>query len=208
MTLDTRVYILDEVDPASVFAHCQQLLAVHDEKRRSPAEQKSTNTQDKLWLDGKWIEGHPDAPWSLDNEPMQGLPAWLMTHYRPGAPYRTAEQSAAHDECDEYKEPGDPPCTLTEHDPACWMEISFDTAYGYKHNGMGCGDPHALLVAGVAGWCTERGLRWKWRNEFTSEVHDDLESLVGLLSGGSEAQAWFQTTVMPAIASGLLGGGR
>jgi hypothetical protein len=71
---------------------------------------------------------------------------------------------------------------------------------------MGCGDLHARFVAAMAEWRNERGLRWKWKNEYTCEIHDDLESLIGLCSAGFEATAWFTTTVLPAIEAGLIGG--
>ena len=91
------------------------------------------------------------------------------------------------------------------HPRACWADIDFDTAYGYRDAaGRGCGDLHALLVAEVGNWLDERGVRWEWRNEFTSEVHgggDRYIRLVDIARGGFEASAWMRTTVLPAIAA-------
>lgn len=132
----------------------------------------------------------------IENELGQGLPAWLMIGYRPGAPLRSAEQVAACDEdCD-------PDCDGSYHDRACWLDVDFDTAYGYDHDGMGCGDLHAALVARLGRWLDARGVRWEWRNEFSGEVHggvDRYERLADLASGGFEATAWYQTAVLPAI---------
>jgi hypothetical protein len=59
----------------------------------------------------------------------------------------------------------------------------------------------ASLVAELGKWLDERGVRWLWKNEYTGEVHSGYEQLIELCSGGFEAAAWFQTTVLPAIAA-------
>lgn len=197
MTLDTRVYVIDEIDLRELFTKCQSLLTPYDEARRTPDQQKS-----KLY------------PKSLDNEPMQDLPAWLMVHTGGERPHRTAEQAAVHDYCNhpdspdaEYYEADAPVCVKTEHDPVCWYEISWDTAYGYRGpDGMGCGDLHARLVAELGAWLDARGVRWKWKNEFSGEVHEGYERLIELASGGFEATSWFRTMVVPAIAARAAGG--
>src|SRR5690606_25459508 len=133
--------------------------------------------------------------WSIGNLPGQGLCALLDISYRPGAPLRTPEQAAEHDEdiCNL-------PCDGDRHPPACWLEISINTAYGYKgDNGEGCGDLHARLVAELGQWLDERGIRWSWKNEFTGDIHSGYERLIDLCSAGFEATAWFRTSVLPAI---------
>jgi hypothetical protein len=197
MTLDTRIYVVDEIDLRELFTKCQALLTPYDDQHRTPEQQQS-----KL---------HPE---SLDNEPMQGLPAWLMVYTGGERPYRTAEQAVAHEYCNhpdsphaKYYGPGDPVCTETEHDPPCWYEVSYDTAYGYRGpDGIGCGDLHARLVAELGASLDAKGIRWKWRNEFNSNVYEGYDQLIELASGGFEATAWFQTTVLPAIAARTAGG--
>ncbi len=204
MTLSTDIYVLDEVEPTELFRFCQGLLAKYDEQKRPAEAQFWAAKQDSTWRDGKsFVE--PGNPWSLDNEPFQDLPAWLMMGYRPGAPLRTPEQAAECDDC----EPG---CDKQHYYRACWVNIDFDTAYGYRDSeGRGCGDLHALLVAEVGQWCDQRGVRWEWRNEYSGEVHggeDKYEKLIDLVSSGFAASAWFRTSAMPAIAAMTEGGAR
>lgn len=178
MTLDTRVYVLDRIDYRETFTKCAQLLGVTEHHRIEDRQDGTWNAGDRTVESGN--------PWTIMTAPGQGLPAWLMLHYRPDAPYRTEEQAA-------------------EHRPACWLEISFDTAYGYQdEQGRGCGDPHASVVAQLGQWLDERGVRWLWLNEFTGEIHSGYDRLVELCTDGFAASAWFQTTVLPAIQGGAL----
>ena len=194
MTLDTRVFVLDATDPQETFRHCRELLGATDRH---------------TFTDG---DGY------LGNDPGQGLPAWLMLHYRSGAPLRTPEQAAEHDAgicnlpgTDWYDAESGPCDGVHGWQRACWLEISFDTAYGYRdERGFGCGDLHADIVSRLGQWLDERGVRWEWKNEFTGDVHggsDRYARLVDLSTGGFEASAWFRTTVLPAIAADIARGG-
>lgn len=191
MTLSTDVYVLDEVDRAEVFEFCQALLAKYDD--RYGVHLQVSEDRDS------WRGGDIRC---LNNVVDQGLPAWLMLHYRVEGPLTTAEAAATHNEdCPEAE--GD--CVIF-HETECWLSVDFDTAYGYRDKaGRGCGDLHALLVAELGQFLDGRGVRWRWRNEFTGEIHDGPERLVELVSGGFEASAWFRTSVLPAI---LASGGR
>jgi len=196
MTLDTRMYVHDPIDHKALFDHCNTLIGAV-----SPV---STDSQDETWRKGEsFVE--PGNPWSIRNRLGQGFCALLDISYRPNAPLRTDEQAAEHDDeiCDED-------CGGDWHPPACWIEVSLDTAYGYRgDNGEGCGDLHARLVGELGLWLDGQGIGWSWMNEFTGEVHGGgsrYRELVGLASGGFEATAWFQTTVLPAIERDLRGG--
>jgi hypothetical protein len=214
MTLDSRIYVIDEAPVSELFVFCQTLLGEYDDGWRGPERQVSRDEQDKTWRAGEsFVE--PGNAWSMANKLGQGLPAILDISYRPGVPLRTPEQAASHTEdgycnhpANDYFDANEPVCNETEHRPACWAEISLDTAYGYKdERGWGCGDLHAVLISRIGQWCDERGLRWSWKNEFTSDIHggdDRYERLIDLTTGGFEASAWFRTTVMPALAAGLL----
>jgi hypothetical protein len=202
MTLDTRVYVLNPINQREVFLKCCQLLGVTEQHRCEDKQDACWNADTKEW------EVQPGNSWIAQTVPDQGLPAWLMLHYRPDAPYRTAAEAAAHDDdiCNlpgtEWYDEDDGPCDGSWHWPACWLEISFDTAYSYRDGqGRGCGDFHASLVAELGQWLDERGVAWKWKNEFTGDVHTGYEQLIELCSGGFEASAWFRTSVMPAIAA-------
>lgn len=204
VTLSTNVYVLDQVDAHEVFRFGQTLMTKYDEigHHRPPSGQIWSDTADKVWRDGEWIVPS-DGTWSVCNQLGQDLPAILDVSYRPGAPLR-AEDEGHGEDCEED-------CSGQYHDRACWVDVDFDTAYGYRDSeGRGCGDLHALLVAELGRWLDERGVRWEWRNEFTGEVHggeDRYERLIELCSGGSEATAWYRTTVLPAIAAHIVDGG-
>lgn len=185
MTLSTEVYILDEVDPAEVFRFCQALLTKYDD-RPGAHEQK--------WKDdGGWRD---DDSRCIRNEIGQGLPAILDVTYRIGGPLTTEAMAAAHTEdCEDAEES----CHYY-HPRACWLDVDFDTAYGYRDKrGWGCSDLHAAVVSELGAWLTSQGIRWEWRNEFTGAVHTGPDGLDELGSAGAEAQDWFATAVLPAI---------
>ncbi|MET8766379.1 hypothetical protein [Streptomyces sp. NPDC004658] len=201
MTLDTRIYVLDKVDPHETFRFCRELLGATD-------RHIWYDRQDKTWRKGEsFVE--PGNPWTVGNELGQGLPALLDVSYRPDAPLRTPEQAAEHDEdiCNlpgvSWYDPEAGPCDGTHSwTRACWLTVSFDTAYGYRdERGYGCGDLHAEYVAKLGQWFDAKGVRWEWMNEFTGEIHTGYERLIDLQSGGFEASAWFRTTVLPIIAA-------
>lgn len=204
MTLSTHVYVLDPADHREVFRFCQALVAKYDDHSRPPHQQRWSAEARETYRDGTWAI-RPDSPWCVSNELGQGLPAWLLVTYRPDAPLRTPEQAAACDEdCDED-------CDRSHsYRRACWLDVDFDTAYGYSVHDMGCGDLHALLVVVELGqWLDSLSVRWEWQNEFTGDVHggeDRYRRLIDLSSGGFEASAWFQSTVLPAIAASSEGG--
>lgn len=184
MTLNTSVFILDPVRPKDVYAKCGQIIG---QTERTIFTDEPT----KNFKNGEWVPD-PDGLCSIWNKPGQGLPALLDVHYRKGGPIKSSDQ-----QCDRYC---DEDCENDGHDPAHWIEVQFDTAYGYKdEQGRGCGDLHACYVAELGKWLDERHVRWKWENEFTGEIHSGYDRLIELCTGGFGATAWFQTTVMPAL---------
>ena len=191
MTLDTRIYVHDPIDHKALFDRCNTLIGA--------VNPVFTDEQDTTWRKGEsFVE--PGSPWTISNKPMQGFAAWLMVYYRPDGALRSPERAAEHDEdCDT-----DCNGTGWAHRLACWAEVSIDTAYGYRgDNGEGCGDLHARIVGELGLWLDAQGIGWSWMNEFTGEVHGGdsrYRELIGLASSGFEASAWFQTTVLPAIA--------
>lgn len=199
MTLDTRVYVLDKVDPHETFRFCRSLLGATD-------RHVWYDKQDATWLKGQRLI-EPSNPWTIGNELGQGLPALLDISYRPDGPLRTPEQAAEHDEdiCNlperSWYDVEAGPCDAAHPwTRACWLEVSFDTAYGYRDDrGYGCGDLHAEYVSRLGQWLDERSVHWEWMNEFTGEIHTGYSELVQLASGGFEASAWFRTAVLPVI---------
>lgn len=194
MTLSTNVYVLDKTDVREVFRFCQGMLSQYDEQMRTPEQQ--------VWSDEERAWGRPGAR-SIANRLGQGLPAILDISYRPDGPLREAQT-----ECDQDCDPDE--CSGMNHARFCWLDIDFDTAYGYRDAvGRGCGDLHAALVAELGQWLDAKGVRWEWHNEFTGEVHggdDRYERLIDLCSGGFEATAWLRTSVLPAISAHIARG--
>ncbi len=197
MTLSTNLYVLDPVDVPELFRFGQQQLTSYDD-RKPPMQASEQQSSDRESWQG-------DGARLLGNQLGQGLPAILEIAYRPDAPLWTPEQAAAHDEDCE------PECDGNHYRRACWADVDFDTAYGYRDaEGRGCGDLHALLVAAIGQYLDMRDIRWEWRNEYTSEVHggeDRYARLIDLVSSGFEAAAWFRTSVLPAIAAHIALGG-
>jgi hypothetical protein len=190
VTLSTHVYVLDEIAAEEAFHFCRELLGC--------TPRISFTNQQELLRYGPDSERivKPDGYWTICNDAGQGLPAWLLVNYRPGAPFRTQEQAAKHDEWCE------PDCDGVYHPVACWLDIDFDTAYSYADEHGGCGDLHARLVARLGLWLDAKGVRWSWRNEFTGDVHggeDRYDRLGELLQSGAHARTWMETVVMPAI---------
>ena len=182
MTLDTHVYVLDPVDHRALFAKCNSLIGATEGTR-------STDEQDTDWRDGEHV-AVPGNPWTIANEPDQGLKAWLMIHYRPDGPLHP--ETSHWDDCD-------PACDYLPHLTPRYLEVSFDTAYGYRGREGGVGDLHAWLVLETGRWLNERGVRWQWRNEFTGDVFDGADGLESLCTLGAEASAWMREKVLPAI---------
>jgi hypothetical protein len=174
VTLDTRVIIQEATNAREVFDFCRDLLG-------APAD---------LPFDREPFGGNP-AFW---NPCGVGLPAWLIVQYGPDGPL------LRDDDCnceDGYR-------CLSCRKPDGFIEVSFDTAYGYRgSNGEGCGDLHAALVDRLGAWCDQRRLSWAWYNEFTGEWFAGREGLSDLGDGGRAAMEWYTGTALPAIARGM-----
>lgn len=180
MTLCTHVLIREPVDAMTVFAKCRDLLGATEK------------TEARLYF-------HNTGNWLVGNKIAQGLPALLDIEFRPGAPLRTPEQSAEHEDwCNDD-------CDGSHHEPPCWLDVSFDTAYGYQSSdGEGCGHVHVRLVSDLGLWLNDRGLSWQWQNEYTGEWHDGsegFEPLTELIGGSEAAHEWFTNLVLPAIVA-------
>jgi len=176
VTLDTRVIIQAPAKVQDVFDFCRSLLGAPTDL---PFDREPFGRNPAFW-----------------NPCGVGLPAWLIVQYGPDGPL-------LRDTCDDLDEPGhDPADCYTCRKPEGFIEVSFDTAYGYRgSNGEGCGDLHAALVGKLGTWCDERRLPWVWKNEFTGEWHTGRESLRELGDAGKAAMDWYTGTVLPAIAS-------
>lgn len=198
MTLDTRIVATTPCDAHDVFHEMRRLLGADG---RHPIRDRDRSTLMFRHRDGydALIYPEDDGVWEIGHPPGVGLDALLSITYRPGLePRRTPEEAAEHEDwCDDD-------CDSTQHSPACWVEISIDTAYGYRGpGGEACGALHARLVYELGSWFEERRVGWGWRNEFTGEWHyeDRYAALKELINRGGAAMAWFAEVVQPIIES-------
>lgn len=173
MTLDTRVIIQAPTNAREVFDFCRKLLGADEHTAWRPTAG---------WDNPGW---HNDAG--------QGLPALLYLWYGPDGPLQETK----------YDDEGVVEIGVGPHDPAGFIEVSFDTGYSYRggSNGEGCGDLHAALVDRLGSWLDERHLPWIWQNEFTCEWHSGRDGLAELGDGGRAALEWMQSTVQLAIVA-------
>lgn len=187
MTLSTDLYILDPVNPQEVFNFAAGLLG------------ERPDGQPYEWDDGvdEWWGDSPDGR-RIAGKPDQGMPAWLMVHYRTGGPIATAaDEVVCTDDCDA----ADGHCG---HARESWVTVNWDTAYGYSDDqGHNCTTLHAEYIVKVGQWLAESGLRFRWENEYTGEVHDgaDWKALAAFVGDGDQAQGWFQNVAVKVIAS-------
>lgn len=181
MTLDTRIYVQGPIPPRELHAFCNPLIGGGEQTRFSDRPDTHWRTRELTGIR------------SLANEPDQGLDGWLMIYYREGKPLRLPGDHL--DYCDED-------CDLV-HVP-CWLEISLDTAYGYrKAKGPGpggnCGALHGWFVLQVGLWLVARNVCFGWHNEFTGEDHQGFEGLEEMGRDGANAAGWFANVVVPAL---------
>lgn len=179
MTLDTRIYVHDEIDCGQVFLKCQELLGVppHDQIRADDAG-------------------------TLANRCGQGLPAWLILHYGVNGPLRAEIEYCDCDDAYACE-------TRCSKDPTYLEVMFDTAYSYSDDQGRGCGDLHACYVAELGRWLDERDVSWSWKNEFTGDIHggdDRYAKLTNLMSGGADASAWFVNVVRPAIDTYIQGG--
>lgn len=177
MTLDTRFVINAPTDPREVFDFCNSLIGATEATQWSHDEA------------GKWKWQHNHA---YRNHAGQGLCALMDVEYGVnGGKLRE----------DKYDDEGIEITGVGEHEPEGYVEVSFDTAYGYRGpGGLTCGELHAGLVAHLGRWCEERAYPHSWQNEFSGEWFQDWRVAADELGKSSEAaRKWFMGTVLPAI---------
>lgn len=187
MTLDTRMRIHEQCDARELFDFCRLLLGPSD-GGKAPLDSNFT-----------------DEPNRLCNRLGQGYSAILEVEFDLAtAPKSEWEKCYCEEDQEDAIEP-DPDYKCSQcRKPDAYLEISWDTAYGYKGpNGEQCGDLHAAYIVSVAKWCDERGLTYSWHNEFNGDWCPGLENLNSLSKGGVEATAWFTSIALPAILSDI-----
>lgn len=159
MTLQTQIRVLDVIPAEPLFRFGQELVSLDGGKR--PEDQSCSHTlageRTSEWSEWRAVNN------SWRNELGQGLLGILSVSYGNDGPLVD----------DEEIDVGVP-------NPA-FLEISFDTGYGYKNErGGGCGDLHAYFITRLAEYFEGLGVkRWAWRNEFTGEWFFNIEGPAG-----------------------------
>lgn len=189
MTLNTRVAIVQEIDPQAAFRLALDAIciAAGEADRIATAQVRGPSV-------------HENGTASVGTVLGQGLPGIVDCDYRIGGPLH------AEDYYDRtYLDPGE---TATLDTPACWVEIGWDTAYSFAGaNGIGCSDLHSIAITLVHKALAERGIDIHWYNEYDSTWNSGIEKLDTLSAAGLEADLWFRHTAMPAIAAHIALGG-
>lgn len=187
MTLSTNIYILDPVDPMEVFNFCNTHLLKAENPLVDHKPDTNWDRETKTWIDDPEVM-------DLSNRVGQGFDAWLLTTYRKNGPLYIEDQ---YDEYEDEDEEDGIHRYLT--DPACFMKLDFDTAYGYSVPGIGgCSDLHARYIIALHDWLATKGVRIKWQNEFTGEYFDGLDGLEEFSKAGTEARDWFKS-ILPGV---------
>jgi hypothetical protein len=191
VTLDTRVAIGAPTDVRELFAFCQRLVD-------TPSG-----------VDAQVNER------SIGNPPGIGADAWLIVYHGGDGPLPVHEHDKwcatelggewnhTQEDIDEHASVANDP---TENGWAV-IEVSFDTAYGYKGpSGESCSDLHARIVTALGQWLDAKGLPWKWKNEYSGEWFDRFDQLdqFGDAHRATGADDWFRGQVLPLIEGGVL----
>ena len=186
MTLSTKIYIHQPIDIRPLFDWInRELLHVPEGNIEEDEELRETSS-----VADWYVPGHR----RLSNLLGQGYNALLWIDYRRDA--ELLHDGKCDEDCAEIE------CENGRQHPSHYVWVRFDTGYSYQDEHGGVANLHARYVAQVGRWLDERGIAWSWCNEFTGEVHQGTEGLVGLCTQGAEAQKWFRELVLPTITGG------
>lgn len=174
----------------AVYLVCRELLGTPD--RIEPKRGLITD---------HWLDKADPTLHRIDHPGGVGLPAWLRICYRPEGPAVVPfVPSEWADEDDREYHQAQP-----MNNGFGWCRVNWDTSYGYRGpNGESCSTLHAFYIAALGKWCDDRGIAWKWHDEYTGEWHDRFDGLrefSGLHDQPGGAGDWFTNVVRPAIAA-------
>jgi hypothetical protein len=196
MTLHTRVAILDPVNVHELFEWGNRNLLKLGDRVPVTYDKQDSMIDCKAWIAAgrdydkldEFSQTIEDGKWTIGNELGQGFDAIFDIDYRTDGPLYPND--TFYDSEEELE------------NPACFAMMSFDTAYGYNDDGVGCGDLHARYIVQLWHHLAEKDVRLRWYNEFDGEWYDTLEDLDNRLTrSGHTAVDWFNNMVKPAIAA-------
>lgn len=158
MTLDTRLRIFEKVDPEQLWPLASGLA--------KPIDWEGSEPVPEIKSDGEWV--------TTLNPCGVGYNAWVFMYVNTGAemswhyPPTREDWQRWHQNGDEDDMTWDQ--YVAGYGPACWVELSWDTAYGYWDTlGRGCSDLHRDITEAVGKWLDDQGIDWMAQNEFTGE---------------------------------------
>lgn len=204
MTLNTSIAIGKPYSVREVFDFCRKLLNTPDATPFFQEDSHSWGCKEirnpggiglDAWL---WIYYGADGPITHVHD------EWCPTEVGPAKWDDDGEYIVTQEEIDNHAE-----WIATDPTKNGWaaIEVTFDTSYGHRNRrGERCDQLHTRLVAELGRWLDDRGLPWKWQNEYTGEWFDRYEGLAGLAGAhrSSGAEEWFQKQVLPLITGGDL----
>lgn len=156
MTLHTRVMVTTPgIDPKAAFIRMRQLIDAGEGYSCFESPQPESE-----------FDWERTANPGLHMNIGQGLPALMWVEWaKPG-------EHLGGEGHDDYCEDD---CAGEYHDPGGYVEIHYDTAYGYRaDNNASCSDLHAYLTREIGAWLTERGAEWRWYDESGDGWQPDL----------------------------------
>lgn len=174
MTLSTYVYIDGPVDHREVYDKVNEILHI----------------KDPVFTDEE--SEYDEGVRRIDNALGQGFDAWVMTSSR-----YDGQPMIREGDPDEAEE--DPDSRWAKDENQGYVKVNFDTAYGFNERGYTCTTLHASVVVDLGKWLQERGVTWRWVNEYTGEIHAGFEGLDDFVGSGEQARDWFQNMALPAI---------
>lgn len=180
MTRETTIYLMGKVDFKELYEFCNSLIGAENPQftiSRSAAE------GEKGYL-------------TYSNRIGQGFNAILkvQTH--------EAHNVNLEDYFDElyeedYEDCEDPEPRMLE--PACAMLVSFDTAYGHKDTYGGVNALHGRYIIALHDWLATKGIKIKWKEEYTGEIHDGLDNIERMIENNDDI-VFYRTVFLPSVA--------
>lgn len=160
MTLHTRVMVTSPgIDSRAAFVRMRELIGAGEQYS---AWDSPDPTSDNRYRHTMTPGHHMDLG--------QGLPALMWVDHNNGALLSRGEFH--DDDCEAGCYCG----------PEGYVEINYDTAYGYRaENNASCGDLHAWITREIGQWLTDLGATWQWYDESGDGWTADLSNGYGAL---------------------------
>jgi hypothetical protein len=185
MTLHTRIALTGDIDP--IEAHHAALVAIctaADEPERIAT----------ALIDAPRPGYTDETALRISTTIGQGLPGIVDMNYREGGAMLNPEPTY-----DEYEDENGVTIVVPD-DPRCTLTLGWDTAYTFTGpGGMGCTQLHAVALAHLYQWASNKGVSMSWHNEYNGTWHEGLDGLAEFFGDGDKAMSWFGNAVVPAI---------